>query len=100
MFLRYTVRVRTVGFKGFEGDDYIALLFLGFFTLNAAIVQITYYTGGNIDVTAELVEILPDRDIEILVYGSVMEFISWYTYPAVICKCFCLFSLLAADVEC
>ncbi|CAG8957303.1 hypothetical protein HYFRA_00010726 [Hymenoscyphus fraxineus] len=45
-----------------------------------AVVQITYYTGANININAELAEKLPDRDIKILEFGSLLEFISWYTY--------------------
>jgi hypothetical protein len=26
IFLRYAVRLRTVGFRGFEGDDYVAFI--------------------------------------------------------------------------
>ncbi|KAH6675613.1 hypothetical protein B0J14DRAFT_368253 [Halenospora varia] len=82
--LRWGVRIRTVGFRGFEGDDYISLIFLGLWTLNAAIVQITYYTGGAIDITPDQVSLLSDSDVSILEYGTKMEFISWYSYPGVI----------------
>ncbi|KFA51413.1 hypothetical protein S40293_03220 [Stachybotrys chartarum IBT 40293] len=81
---RIGVRLRTVGIGGFQGDDYLVFLCLTLYTINAIIVQITYYTGGNIDVSASQVLTLPDRDVEILEYGSKLEYASWYTYPGVI----------------
>lgn len=60
---------------------------LTLYTINAIIVQITYYTGGNIDVSRSQALTLPDRDVEILEYGSKLEYASWYTYPGVICEC-------------
>lgn len=46
----------------------------------------TYYTGGNIDVTSEEVAALSQSDIDTLSYGSKLEFMSWYTYPGTICE--------------
>lgn len=40
-----------------------------------------YYTGGNIDVTADQVASLSDQDVRVLEMGSKMEFVTWYTYP-------------------
>lgn len=62
---------------------------LGFYTMNAVIVQITYYSGGNVDVTPDLALTLSDADVAILEYGSKLEYTSWYTYPAVICRLPC-----------
>lgn len=45
----------------------------------------TYYSGGNIDVTAEQAEQLSDRDVWVLEYGSKWEFASFFTYYAIIC---------------
>lgn len=56
------------------------------YTINIVIVQITYYSGGNIDVTAEQAATLPQSDIDTLRYGSQLEFVSWYTYPGTICR--------------
>lgn len=84
ILVRVAVRLRTVGVRGFHGDDYLVFLCLAFYTVNAVIVQITYYTGGNIDVTPEETVALTNNDVAILEYGSKLEFASWYTYPAVI----------------
>ncbi|PSN69764.1 hypothetical protein BS50DRAFT_618756 [Corynespora cassiicola Philippines] len=82
--LRCATRLRTVGIRNYQGDDYLAMLLLLLWTCNAIIVQITYYTGGNLDVRPDMVEALSDRDIEILTWGSQLEFASWYTYPGTI----------------
>lgn len=68
-------------FQSSSNDTQLLILW----TANAVIVQITYYTGGNLDVRPESVDLLSDRDIEILTWGSQLEFASWYTYPGVIC---------------
>ncbi|KAJ0122143.1 hypothetical protein J7T55_002655 [Diaporthe amygdali] len=84
IFARWTVRIRTVGFRGLDGDDLFSIPFLGLWTINAFIVYATYYSGGNIDVTAEQAEQLSDRDVWVLEYGSRWEFASFFTYCAII----------------
>ncbi|KAK2045352.1 hypothetical protein LZ31DRAFT_553258 [Colletotrichum somersetense] len=44
----------------------------------------TYYTAGNIDITADVVPNLSDHDVQVLELGSKLEFMSWYTYPGCI----------------
>lgn len=56
------------------------------YTVNIAIVEITYYSGGNIDVTSKQAATLPQSDIDTLRFGSKLEFVSWYTYPGTICQ--------------
>ncbi|KAI3397079.1 hypothetical protein diail_11221 [Diaporthe ilicicola] len=84
IFARWTVRIRTVGFRGLDGDDLFSIPFLALWTINAFIVYATYYSGGNIDVTAEQAEQLSDRDVWVLEYGSKWEFASFFTYTAII----------------
>ncbi|KAL2285279.1 hypothetical protein FJTKL_08232 [Diaporthe vaccinii] len=84
IFARWAVRIRTVRFRGLDGDDLISIPFLGLWTINAFIVYATYYSGGNIDVTAEQAEQLSDRDVWVLEYGSKWEFASFFTYCAII----------------
>lgn len=40
ILLRFAVRIKTVGFKGFQGDDYFSAAVLFFWTLDAALVDI------------------------------------------------------------
>lgn len=84
ILLRFAVRFRTVGLHGFQGDDYLSGLYLVLYTMNIVIVQYTYYSGGNVDVTPEQVATLPQSDIDVLRFGSQLEFVSWYTYPGTI----------------
>ncbi|KAF9880731.1 hypothetical protein CkaCkLH20_01773 [Colletotrichum karsti] len=58
--------------------------YLALYSLNVYIVQITYHTGGNIDITGDIVPSLSNEDVEILELGSKLEFISWYSYPGCI----------------
>ncbi|GKT60086.1 LOW QUALITY PROTEIN: hypothetical protein ColTof3_07425 [Colletotrichum tofieldiae] len=100
ILLRLAVRVRTVGIRGFRGDDYLALppnghepgdteidgmQYLALYSINVYVAQITYYTGGNLDITADVVPKLSDHDVETLQHGSKLEFLSWYSYPGCIC---------------
>lgn len=39
LFLRFAIRLRTVGFRGFRGDDAFAFLLIVFFTLDAVTVH-------------------------------------------------------------
>ncbi|KAI0470990.1 hypothetical protein GGR56DRAFT_124589 [Xylariaceae sp. FL0804] len=84
IILRYVTRIRTVGFAGFRGDDYLAILYLALYTACIAIVYITYHTGANVDVRPDLVDKLTDEDIEILEYGSKLEWISFFIYSGCI----------------
>ncbi|KAK1561743.1 uncharacterized protein LY79DRAFT_173697 [Colletotrichum navitas] len=84
ILLRYVVRIRTVRISGFRGDDYLALLYLALYTINLYVVQVTYYTGANIDIPAAAVPSLSDHDVAVLELGSKLEFLSWYTYPGCI----------------
>lgn len=40
LLTRFAIRIRTVGFKGFQGDDYCAMLTLVFSTMDATAVHI------------------------------------------------------------
>lgn len=40
LLLRFAIRIKTVGFKGFQGDDYMSILVLALFTMDAATVHI------------------------------------------------------------
>jgi hypothetical protein len=40
LFLRFVVRLKTVGVRGFQGDDYFSMLVVIFFTFDAALVHL------------------------------------------------------------
>jgi len=51
LLLRFATRLKTVGLRGFQGDDYMSILVLALFTIDAATVHIicryTYPSEGN-----------------------------------------------------
>lgn len=57
LLLRFATRIKTVGFKGFQGDDYMSIIVLALFTMDAATVHIICQylpgfrngAGSNID---------------------------------------------------
>lgn len=40
LLLRFATRIKTVGLKGFQGDDYMSIIVLALFTMDAATVHI------------------------------------------------------------
>ncbi|KAK2037870.1 hypothetical protein LZ31DRAFT_588694 [Colletotrichum somersetense] len=79
--LRHVVRLRTVGFRGYHGDDYLSFLCILLYTVDSTMGYFAYYAGGNINVKPQQVDLLSDEDVRILEMGSKMEFVTWYTYP-------------------
>ncbi|KAK2005226.1 hypothetical protein LZ32DRAFT_259805 [Colletotrichum eremochloae] len=79
--LRHVVRLRTVGFRGYHGDDYLSFLCILLYTVDSTMGYFAYYAGGNINVKPQQVDSLSDEDVRILEMGSKMEFVTWYTYP-------------------
>lgn len=80
--VRFIVRLRTVGLRGFQGDDYMALVVLACYTADAITVTITYLEGSNVDYTAAKLAQLDDVQIKRIVFGSRMQLLAWYTYTA------------------
>ncbi|EHA54561.1 hypothetical protein MGG_01420 [Pyricularia oryzae 70-15] len=80
--LRHGVRLRTVGFGGYQGDDYLSFLAIILYTVDSTLGYLAYYAGGNISVKPDQVDSLSDEDVRVLEWGSKMEFVTWYTYPA------------------
>ena len=76
--LRFVVRLRTVGFRGFRIDDGLALIALAAWTYTCAIVDITYHTGTNSDFTAEEVALFDEQKFKEVEYGSKLFLGSWY----------------------
>lgn len=47
---------------------------------------ILYFTGANVNVIPAQVDSLSDGDVQILEFGSKVEFMTWFTYPTYICR--------------
>ncbi|PSR97211.1 hypothetical protein BD289DRAFT_111973 [Coniella lustricola] len=84
VILRYIVRFRTIGFRNFCGDDYLMLLALALWSIDGVIVEITYYTGATMNVSPDVVELLSERDVQILQFGTKWEYLSFFTYSGLI----------------
>lgn len=81
---RWIIRLRTVGIKGFSGDDYAIVPVLAFTVMDAATVTVAYYHGQNVDLTADMLPLLTEADIKRLTYGSKVELSAWYSYVTLI----------------
>ncbi|PNS20109.1 hypothetical protein CAC42_5559 [Sphaceloma murrayae] len=84
IFLRWIVRIRTVGFKGFQGDDYVTIGTLTFVIMDAATVTVAFQKGQNVDLTADMIEKLTPADIARITWGSKVELSAWYSYVTLI----------------
>ncbi|USW54148.1 hypothetical protein Slin15195_G074670 [Septoria linicola] len=84
LLARFAVRLRTVGFRQFAGDDYISILVLACYAADAITVTITYFEGTNVDFSEDEVSRLTAAQIKSVEYGSRMQLLAWYTYVTLI----------------
>ncbi|RKK74277.1 hypothetical protein BFJ63_vAg18477 [Fusarium oxysporum f. sp. narcissi] len=102
MLLRFTVRLRIVGYKGFQGDDFFMIMAFIMGTICLVLVSlscgVTILTssprneyeltfnpdsnGTSIDLTENQINVLSDPEIDRLVYGSKLQEAAWYCYTA------------------
>lgn len=95
-FLRFLVRIRAVGVKGFQGDDYIAIAVLACtvfdsydracfcsdiertgYTVDAITVDLCYQYGTNVDFTPEQLRNMSSADQDKVIFGSRMQLLAW-----------------------
>lgn len=81
LLLRWAVRIRTVGFEGFQGDDYLAIVVLACFTSDAVAVKQIQHHGSNVDFTEAEMQAMTAHERSLVSYGSKLQFLCWYTYP-------------------
>jgi hypothetical protein len=84
LLTRLGVRVRTVGFRQFTGDDYISLLVLLCYIGDAVTVDLTYHLGTNVDFTQERLLGMSESERQNVITGSKLELLAWYSYTALI----------------
>ncbi|KAJ4078996.1 hypothetical protein NW769_015168 [Fusarium oxysporum] len=82
MLLRFTVRLRIVGYKGFQGDDFFMIMAFIMGTICLVLVSLSYSNGTSIDLTENQINVLSDPEIDRLVYGSKLQEAAWYCYTA------------------
>ncbi|RAQ54591.1 hypothetical protein AFGD_003759 [Aspergillus flavus] len=84
VFVRMGVRIRTVGVRGFQGDDYFAFLAIGLLTMDAVTVHLSYVLGTNLEIPHGLHGSLTPTQYSSVVAGSKAELAAWYSYTALI----------------
>ncbi|TVY33395.1 hypothetical protein LSUB1_G007291 [Lachnellula subtilissima] len=85
LLTRFATRIKTVGFKGFQGDDYMSILVLALFTVDAATVHIVYYSGTNVEGSVlQQIRPLTATEIDMFTHGSKEQLVAWYSYTALI----------------
>ncbi|KAJ4982898.1 hypothetical protein SVAN01_11600 [Stagonosporopsis vannaccii] len=80
ILLRFAVRLRIDGLKGFKLDDGLALVALFAWTYTCAVTEVTYYTGTNLDFTPAEVAEFDQAKFKQVEYGSKLFLGSWYWY--------------------
>ncbi|KAF8866899.1 hypothetical protein BDZ45DRAFT_795355 [Acephala macrosclerotiorum] len=107
ILLRFAIRIKTVGFKGFQGDvrnsqydlwrdkDYMSILTLAMFTRDATTVHIIYFIGTNVEASVlQNTRLLTSHGIGVYTFGSKEQLAeyrfwsldeqAWYSYTALI----------------
>ncbi|KAK4499409.1 hypothetical protein PRZ48_009923 [Zasmidium cellare] len=86
LIIRFLVRLRTVGFRQFQGDDYMSFVVLGCYTADAVTVTLVYLEGSNVDYIGQEARLATFNKAQIndVIYGSKMELVAWYTYTGLI----------------
>ncbi|KAF7557552.1 hypothetical protein G7Z17_g570 [Cylindrodendrum hubeiense] len=85
IFMRFGVRLKTVGWRGFQGDDFFSALVLLFYAIDAAVVHLIYFLGTNVEAAAQMkTETLSKQDLSDFTKGSKLEMVAWYSYTALI----------------
>ena len=83
-FLRFCVRLRTVGIRHFQGDDWMSIAVLLCYTADALTVTFTYLLGSNVDWPPETLDQFNAQQIDNIILGSKLQLVAWYTYTALI----------------
>ncbi|KAE8355641.1 hypothetical protein BDV28DRAFT_145965 [Aspergillus coremiiformis] len=84
IFVRMAVRIRTVGVRGFQGDDYFAFLAIALLAMDGVTVHLSYVLGTSLDVPITLLDSLTPAQFSSVVAGSKAELVAWYSYTALI----------------
>ncbi|KAF4970181.1 hypothetical protein FSARC_2778 [Fusarium sarcochroum] len=85
LLTRFAVRLKTVGWRGFQWDDFFATLVLIFYAMDAFTVHLIYYLGSNIEgVAYSKKHTLTDHEMHEYTEGSKFQLLAWYSYTALI----------------
>lgn len=84
LFLRFFARLRAVGIKGWQGDDWFAVVVLIFWTLELCMLELIGQNGTNIGVYDEISATLTEAEIKRLEFGSKCLLMGWNFYVTLI----------------
>ncbi|KAK3678406.1 hypothetical protein LTR78_001703 [Recurvomyces mirabilis] len=84
LLLRSAIRVRTVGLRGFQGDDYVSILVLLCYTADAVTVDLTFHYGSNVDYSPAKLVGFNQQQIDQIIFGSRCQLAAWYTYTMLV----------------
>ncbi|KAM0355961.1 hypothetical protein ACHAPU_000350 [Fusarium lateritium] len=84
LFLRYFARWKSVGFKGYQGDDYFALAAMVFWTIELVMLELIGQSGTNIGVTDEMGAAMSAAEIDKREFGSKCLLAGWNFYVTLI----------------
>ena len=77
LLLRSAIRLRTVGLRGFQGDDYVSILVLLCYTADAVTVDLTFRYGSNVDYTPAKLAQFDRQQMHQVIFGSRMQLFAW-----------------------
>ncbi|KAI1873517.1 hypothetical protein JX265_005139 [Neoarthrinium moseri] len=82
---RLGVRLKTVGFRGLQGDDLFAFIVMIMYTCDAATVHLVYLLGSNVEAAAfQTMRTLSDEEVTQYTLGSKLQITAWYSYTALL----------------
>lgn len=81
---RFVVRTRAVGVRGWQGDDWMAIVVLACYTCDAATVQLCYKLGTNLDWSQAQLQAFNQDDQDKIEFGSKMQLLAWYVHSTTI----------------
>ncbi|CAI6335580.1 unnamed protein product [Periconia digitata] len=85
LFMRFAARLRTVGIRGLELDDFFASLVAIMYTCDAATVHLVYMKGSNVEAAAfQETRKLTNEEIHQYTVGSKLQLTAWYSYTALL----------------
>ncbi|KAK4108571.1 hypothetical protein N656DRAFT_761243 [Canariomyces notabilis] len=84
LLLRYYARWKVVGFRGWQGDDWFAVLALVFWTAELCMLELIGQNGTNIGITDDIGATLTQEEIAKLEFGSKCLLAGWNFYVTLI----------------